>query len=73
MASFFVSRIDSAIDPRVSKRVQGKVGIANAKVTYARFRELFDGERFQTLRARGAQVQKVLWASTRTKNAAYPS
>ncbi len=72
VASFFVSRIDSAIDPRVSKRVQGKVGIANAKVTYARFRELFDGERFQTLRAHGAQVQKVLWASTSTKNAAYP-
>jgi transaldolase / glucose-6-phosphate isomerase len=72
VASFFVSRIDSAIDPRVSKRVQGKVGIANAKVTYARFRELFDGERFQTLRAQGARVQKVLWASTSTKNAAYP-
>jgi transaldolase/glucose-6-phosphate isomerase len=72
VASFFVSRIDSAIDPRVSSRVQGKVGIANAKVTYARFRELFDGERFQTLRAHGAQVQKVLWASTSTKNAAYP-
>jgi transaldolase / glucose-6-phosphate isomerase len=72
VASFFVSRIDSAIDPRVSKRVQGKVGIANAKVTYARFRELFDGERFRSLRAHGAQVQKVLWASTSTKNAAYP-
>ena len=72
VASFFVSRVDSAIDPRVSKRVQGKVGIANAKVTYDRFRELFDDERFQTLRAHGAQVQKVLWASTSTKNAAYP-
>ncbi|PZR66078.1 MAG: transaldolase [Solirubrobacterales bacterium] len=72
VASFFVSRIDSTIDPRVSKRVQGKVGIANAKVTYARFRELFEGERFQALRAHGAQVQKVLWASTSTKNAAYP-
>ena len=72
VASFFVSRIDSAIDPRVSKRVQGKVGIANAKVTYARFRELFEGERFQALRAQGAQVQKVLWASTSVKNAAYP-
>ena len=72
VASFFVSRIDSAIDLRVSKRVQGKVGIANAKVTYDRFRELFDDERFQTLRAHGAQVQKLLWASTSTKNAAYP-
>jgi transaldolase / glucose-6-phosphate isomerase len=43
VASFFVSRIDSAIDPRVSKRVQGKVGIANAKVTYARFRSWSTG------------------------------
>jgi len=72
VASFFVSRIDSAIDPRVSGRLQGKVGIANAKVTYARFRELFSGERWDALRAHGAQVQKVLWASTSTKNAAYP-
>jgi transaldolase/glucose-6-phosphate isomerase len=72
VASFFVSRIDSAIDPRLSKHLQGKVGIANAKATYARFRELFDAERFQTLRPHGAQVQKVLWASTSTKNAAYP-
>ena len=72
VASFFVSRVDSAINPRVSKRVQGKVGIANAKVTYDRFRELFDDERLLTLRAHGAQVQKVLWASTSTKNAAYP-
>jgi transaldolase/glucose-6-phosphate isomerase len=72
VASFFVSRIDSAIDQRLSKHLQGKVGIANAKATYARFRELFDAERFQTLRPHGAQVQKVLWASTSTKNAAYP-
>ncbi len=72
VASFFVSRIDSAIDPQVSTGVQGKVGIASAKVTYARFRELFEGERFQTLLAHGAQVQRVLWASTSTKNAAYP-
>jgi len=72
VASFFVSRIDSAIDPRVSTRVQGKVGIANAKVTYARFLELFDGARWEGLRAHGAQVQKVLWASTSTKNGAYP-
>ena len=72
VASFFVSRIDSAIDPQVSGRLQGKVGIANAKVTYARFRELFSGERWDALSAHGAQVQKVLWASTSTKNAAYP-
>jgi transaldolase/glucose-6-phosphate isomerase len=72
VASFFVSRIDSAIDPRASGRLQGKVGIANAKVTYARFRELFSGQRWDALSARGAKVQKVLWASTGTKNAAYP-
>ncbi|MGI8557893.1 MAG: bifunctional transaldolase/phosoglucose isomerase [Solirubrobacteraceae bacterium] len=72
VASFFVSRIDSAIDPQVSTRVQGKVGIANAKVTYARFLELFHGERWETLRAHGAHVQKVLWASTSTKNGSYP-
>ncbi len=72
VASFFVSRIDSAIDPRVSAGVQGKVGIANAKLTYARFRQLFAGERWDGLRAHGAKVQKVLWASTSTKNGAYP-
>lgn len=72
VASFFVSRIDSMVDPQVSARLQGKVGIANAKVTYARFGELFAGERWEALRARGAQVQKVLWASTSTKNPEYP-
>ncbi len=72
VASFFVSRIDSAIDPQVSGPLHGKVGIANAKVTYARFRELFSGQRWDALTAHGAQVQKVLWASTSTKNAAYP-
>jgi transaldolase / glucose-6-phosphate isomerase len=72
VASFFVSRIDSAIDPQVSGHLQGKVGVANAKVTYARFRELFSGGRWDALSARGALVQKVLWASTSTKNAAYP-
>jgi transaldolase / glucose-6-phosphate isomerase len=72
VASFFVSRIDSAIDSRVSGRLQGKVGIANAKVTYARFRDLFRGERWDALSAHGAHTQKVLWASTSTKNAAYP-
>jgi transaldolase/glucose-6-phosphate isomerase len=72
VASFFVSRIDSAVDPQVSKRVRGMVGIANAKVTYARFLELFDGERWEGLRARGAHVQRLLWASTSTKNGSYP-
>ncbi len=72
VASFFVSRIDSAIDPRVSAPLQGKVGIANAKVAYARFGQLFRGERWDGLRRRGAQVQRLLWASTGVKNPAYP-
>ena len=71
VASFFISRIDSAVDPRVSAPLQGKVGIASAKVTYARFGQLFSGERWQALHARGAQAQRVLWASTSTKNPAY--
>jgi transaldolase / glucose-6-phosphate isomerase len=72
VASFFVSRVDSAVDPRIGARLQGRVGIANAKLAYARFRELFSGERWEALSAHGANVQKVLWASTSTKNAAYP-
>ncbi|MDQ6945869.1 MAG: bifunctional transaldolase/phosoglucose isomerase, partial [Actinomycetota bacterium] len=71
VASFFISRIDSALDLRVSAGLQGKVGIASAKVTYARFKQLFSGERWQALHARGAQAQRVLWASTSTKNPAY--
>jgi transaldolase/glucose-6-phosphate isomerase len=71
VASFFISRIDSAVDPRVSARLQGKVGIASAKVTYARSGQLFSGERWQVLHARGAHAQRVLWASTSTKNPAY--
>ncbi|MBA3844253.1 MAG: bifunctional transaldolase/phosoglucose isomerase [Actinobacteria bacterium] len=71
VASFFISRIDSAIDPRVSARLQGKVGIASAKLAYASFAELFDGERWQALEAGGAQAQRLLWASTSTKNPAY--
>ncbi len=71
VASFFISRIDSAVDPQVSSPLQGKAGIASAKLTYVRFKELFAGERWQTLRARGGHVQRVLWASTSTKNPAY--
>ncbi|MGI8420698.1 MAG: bifunctional transaldolase/phosoglucose isomerase, partial [Gaiellaceae bacterium] len=71
VASFFISRIDSAIDPRVSAHLSGKVGIASAKATYACFGQLFSGERWQALHAHGAQPQRVLWASTSTKNPAY--
>ena len=71
VASFFISRIDSAIDPRVSAHLQGKVGIASAKLAYARFGRLFSGKRWQALQARGARAQRLLWASTSTKNPAY--
>jgi len=75
VASFFVSRVDSAIDPELEKRgnkeLQGELAIANAKVAYALFQERFSDERWQTLAASGAQMQRPLWASTGTKNPAY--
>jgi transaldolase/glucose-6-phosphate isomerase len=78
VASIFVSRIDSAVDALLAGRpeaeaaaVRGKVAIANAKLTYVRFRELFSGPRWERLAARGAQSQRVLWASTGTKDPAY--
>lgn len=71
VASFFISRIDSAVDPKVSKSLQGKVGIASGKVAYARFTELFASERWHALKAHGAQTQRILWASTSTKNPAF--
>ena len=85
VASFFVSRIDTAIDKQLeanvaadsahadaSRQLLGKVAIANAKVAYKRFKELFHGERFAKLAAAGARPQRPLWASTGTKNPAYP-
>jgi len=76
VASFFISRVDSAVDralEEISDRtLQGKIAIANAKVTYARFREVFSGERWKRLAALGARVQRPLWASTSTKNPLYP-
>jgi transaldolase len=71
VASFFISRIDSAVDHRVGAPLQAKVGIASAKLAYASFGELFEGERWQALHGRGARVQRLLWASTSTKNPAY--
>lgn len=75
VASFFVSRVDTAIDAALEKsgntELQGKAAVANAKLAYARFREIFDGARFDRLRSAGAQVQRPLWASTSTKNPAY--
>ncbi|HZR68457.1 MAG TPA: transaldolase [Burkholderiales bacterium] len=86
VASFFVSRIDAAVDTIIDERLsrapgpgerealaalRGKVAIANAKLAYRRYRRLFAGPRWQQLAARGARVQRVLWASTGTKNPAY--
>jgi transaldolase / glucose-6-phosphate isomerase len=86
VASFFISRIDSSIDALLAKRLTtstdaaeqgqlrsllGKVAIANAKLTYQRYRDLFNSPRWQVLAAKGAQTQRVLWASTGTKNPQY--
>ena len=78
VASFFVSRVDSVVDSALeklgtkeAKALLGKIGIANCKVVYQRFHEIFYGEGFATLRSRGARVQRPLWASTGTKNPNY--
>ena len=85
VASFFVSRIDSMIDPIAKaklktaspaeraqlEKVIGKVAIANARITYQRYKEIFAGPRWDALRARGAQTQRLLWASTSTKDPVY--
>jgi transaldolase/transaldolase/glucose-6-phosphate isomerase len=76
VASFFVSRIDAAVDQDLMKmgetELQGKIAIASAKAVYARFREIFKGERWERLAALGARVQRPLWGSTSTKNPSYP-
>jgi len=76
VASFFVSRVDSAVDQALEEvgetDLQGKIAVANSKVAYARFREIFGGERWERLAGQGARVQRVLWASTGTKNPLYP-
>jgi len=83
VASFFISRIDALIDQQIETRLTeaskasdrmalrallGKVAIANAKLTYARYNELYAGQRWQQLGSQGAQPQRLLWASTSTKN-----
>jgi transaldolase len=81
VASFFVSRIDTAVDRALDnlqspdsdpQSLKGKTAIASAKVAYALFEEIFAGERWERLVAQGARVQRPLWASTSTKNPAYP-
>jgi transaldolase/glucose-6-phosphate isomerase len=78
VASFFVSRVDSVVDPLLEANgsagalaLRGKAAIANSRAVYQRFREIFQGDAFAPLRAKGARVQRVLWASTSTKNPAY--
>ena len=75
VASFFVSRVDSEVDKRLEAidrtDLQGRAAVANARAAYARFEEIFGGERFAALRAAGAYVQRPLWASTGVKNPAY--
>ena len=76
VASFFVSRVDTAVDRELEKKgardLLGKIGIANCKVAYAEYRRIFSGPRWSELAAKGARPQRVLWASTSTKNPAYP-
>jgi transaldolase len=84
VASFFVSRIDSLVDPLLgkliahggneadlAKQVRGQVAIASAKMAYQMYKEIFDTDRFRKLRAQDARVQRLLWASTGTKNTEY--
>ena len=81
VASFFVSRVDTAVDTQIEERagggdpelgpLMGKAAIANARVAYRDFRKDFDGERFAALGEKGAMVQRPLWASTSTKNPSY--
>jgi transaldolase len=75
VASFFVSRVDSLLDPLLAEKrpdLQGRIAIANAKLAYQRYKEIYGGARFAALRAAGARPQRLLWASTGVKNPAYP-
>ncbi|MBX5440706.1 MAG: transaldolase [Solirubrobacteraceae bacterium] len=76
VASFFVSRVDTEADKRLEKlgntELQGKLAVANAKLAYQAYLEIFSGERWQRLADAGATPQRCLWASTSTKNPAYP-
>ncbi|HXT14043.1 MAG TPA: transaldolase [Gemmatimonadaceae bacterium] len=73
VASFFVSRVDTEVDKRLgdNKALEGKAAIANAKLAYKLFQEQVASPRWKTLAAKGATVQRPLWASTSTKNPAY--
>lgn len=76
VASLFVSRMDSKVDKALdalgNDELRGKIGIANAKMAYQRFTEIFSGPRWQRLEEQGANLQRPLWGSTSTKDPAYP-
>jgi transaldolase/glucose-6-phosphate isomerase len=76
VASFFVSRVDTAVDRRLAELgredLYGKAAIANARLAYSRFREIFSGPRWDALRHAGAYFQRPLWASTGVKSPRYP-
>ncbi|HTZ64927.1 MAG TPA: transaldolase [Solirubrobacteraceae bacterium] len=76
VASFFVSRIDTETDRRLDQigghdQLKGKLAVANARLAYEHYKQAFDGERWEFLAGKGATPQRVLWASTSTKNPAY--
>jgi transaldolase/glucose-6-phosphate isomerase len=84
VASFFISRVDASVEKSLDKLIEsgkisgeikekflGGVGIANSKIAYEAYENLFSGERFEDLKASGAQVQRPLWASTGTKNPSF--
>ena len=86
VASFFISRIDTLVDSKVNEKLKtskdaqqeemlrsilGKIAIANGKLTYQRYLQIFSGPRWENLATKGAKTQRVLWASTSTKNPAY--
>jgi len=78
VASFFVSRVDASLDKLLEQTgkaealaLQGKLAVANAKAAYKKFQEVFGSDRFKALAAKGARVQRPLWASTSTKNPKY--
>ena len=87
VASFFVSRIDTLVDRKLGTKTKdeadskklaileglmGKIAIANAKLAYVQFQEMFSSPQFTALKAKGAKVQRLLWASTGTKDPRYP-
>jgi transaldolase len=85
VASFFVSRVDTLVDKKLDERIaadpanvaryealKGKIAVANAKLAYEKFGQIFGSDRFQQLAISGARPQRPLWASTGTKNPAYP-